>query len=86
MTISIPIKLLYEALDLKITIDLTNGDSLTGTLVDLDDYTNVFLEDAVILRNNESKIVKSIYVKGSEINFFILPPALKFVPFLKNKE
>ncbi|RVD92010.1 hypothetical protein TUBRATIS_15040 [Tubulinosema ratisbonensis] len=86
MSISDPIKLLYEALNLKITIDLENGDSLTGNLVDLDDHMNVFLEDAVIINDKGTKIVKSVFVKGSEINFFILPPALKFVPFLQKKK
>ncbi|KCZ81863.1 hypothetical protein H312_00762 [Anncaliia algerae PRA339] len=82
MSESIPFKLLYESLNLKISLDMKNGSSITGILIELDDLMNIQLKNAIILTNSTSKLVKSIYLRGSEINFFVLPPAMKFTPIL----
>lgn len=84
MVVTIPIKTLNEAVNLVLTLDLDNGDMIRGTLVEVDDSMNVVLDNVLLTaRNGEQKSKKSVFIRGSRINFFVLPPALKFAPFLQ---
>lgn len=83
MTVTIPIKVLHEAVGLVVTLDLENNSTVCGRLASIDDSCNVVLEDVEIEESSGRKSArKSIFVRGSRINFFVLPPALKFAPFL----
>lgn len=86
MFITVPIKTLNEALDLVVTLDLDGGDMAQGKLVEIDDSMNVVLEDAKVTKRNSQQVPKkSMFIRGARINFFVLPPALKFAPFLKTE-
>lgn len=83
MEVTVPIKTLHEAMNLVVMMDLDNGSMIRGRLVDVDDAMNATLEDAEITkRDKTTRREKIMFVRGSAINFFVLPPALRFVPFL----
>lgn len=83
MFVTVPIKTLHEAVNLVVTLDLDNGSSVRGRLADIDDHMNATLADVeVTKRDGVATREKSVFVRGSKVNFFILPPALRFAPFL----
>lgn len=82
MNSSIPIKLLYEAQGLEIRIETVNGKIYTGNLKEVDVNMNLILESGkVFLEKNTEVKFSNVVIRGSNIKFFILPPALKFAPF-----
>lgn len=86
MEVTVPIKTLHEAVNLVVVLDLDNGGMIRGRLVDVDDAMNATLEDAELTRRDGTTLrEKSVFVRGSTINFFVLPPALRFAPFLQRK-
>lgn len=83
MSVTVPLKLLHESQGLVVTIETSSGDMYRGHMKEVDDYMNVILEDVSIVAGG-SKHLKctQALVRGSNIRFFVLPPALKFAPFL----
>eukprot|EP00866_Antonospora_locustae_P000441 jgi/Antlo1/441/1771 len=83
MEVTAPIKTLHEAVNLVVVLDLDNGSMIRGRLVDIDDAMNATLEDTELTRRDKTtQHEKSMFVRGSAINFFVLPPAIRFAPFL----
>lgn len=43
----IPVKLLYEAESMKVTVEMKNGETYRGTLISAEDTMNITLEDVI---------------------------------------
>lgn len=87
MKLSVPLKLLYECENFQLTVELDNGIKVTGKLIQMDDLMNLTLDDVVLTEANGHNIkVERMMVRGSLIQFIVLPPILRHSPFLKADE
>jgi len=82
--IGVPIKLLHEAENSVVSVELKTGDLFRGYLMEVEDTMNVRLDDVFVL-NKEGKTihVDQVYLRGSQIRFFVFPDMLKNAPMLK---
>ena len=82
--IGIPIKLLYEAEGMKITVELKSGEIYRGLLVSAEDTMNVSLTEVLrTARNGQISKMPNVYLKGRSIRFIALPDLLKSAPFFQ---
>lgn len=82
--VGIPIKLLYEAEGMKITVELKSGEIYRGLLLGAEDTMNVNLSDVLrTSRTGQISKLPSVYLRGSSIRFIALPDLLKSAPMLQ---
>ena len=84
MSISVPIKLLHEAENHVVTIELKTNDMFRGYLMAAEDTMNVRLDD-VKMTSRDGKVthLDQVYLRGSQIRFIIIPDMLKNAPMFK---
>ncbi|EWM20813.1 small nuclear ribonucleoprotein [Nannochloropsis gaditana] len=82
--VGIPIILLHDAEGGIITVETRTGELYRGLLDEAEDNMNLILRDVTKtnVHGKESK-VELIYIKGSQVNFMILPDMLKKAPMFK---
>ncbi|KAI9093471.1 small nuclear ribonucleoprotein Sm D3-like protein [Phlyctochytrium arcticum] len=84
MSIGVPIKLLHEAEGHIITLELKSGAIYRGKLLDAEDNMNVQLKDIIVTqRDGRQSQLEQVYVRGSQVRFFIVPDMLKNAPMFK---
>ena len=84
MSIGIPIKLLHEAEQHVITVELKSGELYRGYLTDAEDTMNMRLDDVYVTKRNGKTIrYEQIFIRGSQVRFIILPDMLKNSPMFK---
>ncbi|KAL8803647.1 MAG: hypothetical protein Q9182_003062 [Xanthomendoza sp. 2 TL-2023] len=77
-TIGIPIKLLNEAQNHVITLEITSGQVYRGKLIEAEDNMNVQLKDiTVTARDGRVSHLDQVYIRGSHVRFFIVPDMLR---------
>lgn len=83
-TLGIPIKLLHEGEGHVVTVELKNGEIYRGMLNDSEDTMNCQMSN-VTLKARDGRVSKleAVYLRGSQIKFFILPDILKNAPMFK---
>lgn len=82
--IGVPIKLLYEAEGMKITVEMKNGEIYRGLLLGAEDTMNVSLSDVLrTARNGQISKLPNVYLRGSSIRFIALPDLLKSAPIFQ---
>ncbi|KAG2172500.1 hypothetical protein INT44_006673 [Umbelopsis vinacea] len=85
MSIGIPIKLLHEAQGHIITLELKTGQLYRGKLYDAEDNMNVQLKEVTVTaRDGRVSQLEQVYIRGSQVRFFIVPDMLKNAPMFKN--
>lgn len=83
--IGVPLKLLYEAHGLIVSIELETGQTYRGKLVGIEDNMNVQLRDVTIThRDGHITLAEGCFLRGSHIRFFSLPDNLRHSPIFKN--
>ncbi|KAJ3181771.1 small nuclear ribonucleoprotein Sm D3 [Geranomyces variabilis] len=83
-SIGVPIKLLHEAEGHIITLELKSGAIYRGKLLDAEDNMNVQLTSILVTqRDGRQSQLEQVYVRGSQIRFFIVPDMLKNAPMFK---
>lgn len=83
-SVGIPIKLLYEAEGMKITVELKSGEIYRGLLLGAEDTMNVSLSEVLrTSRTGQISKMPSVYLRGSSIRFIALPDLLKSAPMLQ---
>ena len=66
MSIGIPIKLLHEAEQHVITVELKSGELYRGYLTDAEDTMNMRLDDVYVTKRNGKQIRhEQIFIRGS---------------------
>lgn len=82
--VGVPIKLLYEAEGMKISVEMKNGEIYRGLLLGAEDTMNVSLSE-VLRTARDGKISKlpNVYLRGSSIRFIALPELLKSAPLFQ---
>jgi small nuclear ribonucleoprotein D3 len=82
--LGVPIKLLFEAEGMKITVEMKSGEIYRGLLVSAEDTMNVGLSDVLkTARNGQVSKLPNIYLRGSSIRFIALPDLLKSAPIFQ---
>lgn len=82
--IGIPIKLLYEAEGMKISVEMKNGEIYRGLLLGAEDTMNVSLSEVLrTARNGRISKLPNVYLRGSSIRFIALPDVLKSAPIFQ---
>ncbi|KAI4118819.1 MAG: hypothetical protein LQ345_001212 [Seirophora villosa] len=77
-TIGIPIKLLNEAQNHVVTLEITSGQVYRGKLIEAEDNMNVQLKDiTVTARDGRVSHLDQVYIRGSHVRFFIVPDMLR---------
>ena len=77
----LPIKILHEAVDLIVSIELVTGDIYRGTLIEMEDNMNCQLENlTVTAKDGQVSKLERVYIRGSQIVFFVLPELLQNAP------
>ncbi|KAL9603078.1 MAG: hypothetical protein Q9219_001442 [cf. Caloplaca sp. 3 TL-2023] len=78
-TIGIPIKLLNEAQNHVVTLEITSGQVYRGKLIEAEDNMNVQLKDiTVTARDGRVSHLDQVYIRGSHVRFFIVPDMLRY--------
>lgn len=84
MSIGIPIKLLHEAKNQVVTLELKSGEQYRGHLIDVDDTMNCLMEKVhYTSKTGEKEYLHKIQIRGSKICFVIVPDILKYAPMFK---
>jgi small nuclear ribonucleoprotein D3 len=82
--VGVPIKLLYEAEGMKITVEMKSGEIYRGLLLGAEDTMNVSLSDVLrTARNGQISKLSNVYLRGSSIRFIALPDLLKSAPIFQ---
>eukprot|EP01028_Stygiella_incarcerata_P002451 TRINITY_DN1459_c0_g2_i1.p1 TRINITY_DN1459_c0_g2~~TRINITY_DN1459_c0_g2_i1.p1 ORF type:complete len:119 (-),score=28.36 TRINITY_DN1459_c0_g2_i1:142-498(-) len=84
MSIGIPIKLLYEAMGHKVTVELVSGEMYRGLLADVEDTMNMQLSDVTVTaRDGRARALGHCFIRGSKIRFIVVPDILKQAPLFQ---
>ncbi|CAB9511316.1 ribonucleoprotein Sm D3 [Seminavis robusta] len=79
--VGVPVKLLFEAEGMKVTVELKNGEIFRGLLLSAEETMNLSLKDVLrTARNGQIKKLPTVYLRGSSIRFIALPELLKNAP------
>jgi small nuclear ribonucleoprotein D3 len=71
------IDILQESLNMILTVETLEGISYKGIVIEVDDYMNIHLKDVdVNYKDNTVQYKKNIFIRGTSIKYFILPPIL----------
>mmetsp|Transcript_16161 Transcript_16161/g.23013 ORF Transcript_16161/g.23013 Transcript_16161/m.23013 type:complete len:110 (+) Transcript_16161:122-451(+) len=80
----IPVKLLYEAEGMKVTVEMKNSEIYRGLLISAEDTMNMTLSDVVrTRRNGQVSKLPSVYLRGGQVRFISLPELLKNAPVFR---
>ncbi|KAJ3198719.1 small nuclear ribonucleoprotein Sm D3, partial [Clydaea vesicula] len=78
--------LLHESSGHIITLELKSGYSYRGKLLDAEDNMNVQLKDITVTsRDGKVSQLDQVYIRGSQVRFFVVPDMLKNAPMFHNK-
>jgi small nuclear ribonucleoprotein D3 len=83
--VSVPIKLLHEAIGHTVTIEARTGELYRGHLLHSEDNMNCLIENVVRTNRDGSKTaMEQVFIRGSQVRFFVVPDMLKHAPMFKN--
>ena len=87
LVVSTPLKLLHESVGHVITLELKSGELYRGHLMHAEDNMNCLME-SVKMTGKDGKMIQldQVFLKGSQIRFFVVPDQLKHAPFFKTFE
>ncbi|KAJ1652038.1 small nuclear ribonucleoprotein Sm D3 [Dispira simplex] len=84
MAIGVPVKLLHESEGHIVTLEMKNGQTYRGKLLQAEDNMNVQLRDIIVTaRDGQVSKLDQVYIRGSFVRFFIVPDMLKNAPMFK---
>ncbi|KAJ2659930.1 small nuclear ribonucleoprotein Sm D3 [Coemansia sp. RSA 1200] len=87
MSIGVPVKLLHESQGHIITLELKTGQLYRGHLAETEDNMNVQLRDITVTgRDGRTSHLKRVYIRGSNVRFFVVPDMLKNAPMFKRMD
>lgn len=79
--VGVPIKLLFEAEGMKVTVEMKNGEIYRGLLVSAEETMNMILTEVIrTARNGHISKLPNVYLRGSGVRFIALPDLLKNAP------
>ncbi|KAH3902012.1 probable Small nuclear ribonucleoprotein Sm D3 [Saccharomycodes ludwigii] len=84
---SIPIKLLNEAQGHIVSLELENGETYKGKLLESEDNMNIQLQDCIVTGRDNQQIthMDHVFIRGSNVRFIVVPDMLQHAPMFKKK-
>lgn len=71
----VPVILLHDTQGMIVTVETKSGETYRGLLDDSEDNWNVTLRDASMIRRDGSTArLPAVFLRGTTINFVVLPP------------
>ena len=84
MSIGVPIKLLHEAEQHVITVEVKSGELLRGYLTEAEDTMNMRMDDVTVTKPDGQQFhLRQCFIRGSQVHFVIIPDMLKNSPMFK---
>lgn len=84
MTITAPIQLLFEAIDMRVSVEARAGTIYEGKLVSVEPTLSVTISNCTITHpTGQREIAQTVMLRGSEVRFVSVPSALVDSPVLK---
>ncbi|KAJ1975603.1 small nuclear ribonucleoprotein Sm D3 [Dimargaris verticillata] len=84
MSVGVPVKLLQEAIGHIVTLEMKNGHTYRGKLLESEDNMNVQVGDVTATaRDGQVSKLEQIFIRGSHIRFVIVPDILKHAPMFQ---
>ena len=84
MSIGVPLKLFHEAKNHVVTVELKSNELYRGHLIEVDDTMNCLLENCQYTgKDGNKKYFDKIYIRGSQIQFVLIPDMFKNAPMFK---
>ena len=78
------VRLLHEAEGHAVTLELRSGELYRGQLAAVEDSMNVQLRGVThTARDGRVSKLESVYIRGSQLRFAVLPDVLKAAPLFK---
>ncbi|GMI52179.1 hypothetical protein ScalyP_jg4444 [Parmales sp. scaly parma] len=82
--IGIPLILLHDGEGAIITVETKNGDMYRGFLFEAEDTMNLVMKKAIYTdAAGRTKTLDSVFIRGSQILFVVLPTMLRHAPMFK---
>jgi small nuclear ribonucleoprotein D3 len=82
---SLPVKLLHEAIGHTISIELKSGEMYRGHLMNAEDNMNVLLEGVTVTgKDGKAMNLEQVYLRGSQIRYFVVPDMLRHAPMFRS--
>ena len=79
-----PQKILTEAIGMTVSVELQTGQLYRGKLLYVEDNMNLQLKDVVVTaRDGQVSAAEQVFVRGSQVRFFVLPDNLRHSPVFK---
>lgn len=81
MSVGVPIKLVHEAKNHVITIEVKTGEVYRGYMVEIDDTMNCLIENCHFTASDgKTSYFDQVYIRGSQIRFVIVPDMFRNAP------
>ena len=82
--VGIPIVMLHEGEAHIVSVEMKNGNLYRGQMDSSEDNWNMLLKNCILTKpNGDQSAVKTVYLRGDQVNFVVLPPMLKEAPVFK---
>lgn len=83
MAITAPIQLLFEAIDMRVSVEVRSGTIYEGKLISVEPTLSVTLSECTITRpTGQKETAQTVMLRGSEVRFVSIPNALSNSPVL----
>ncbi|GBG32989.1 Small nuclear ribonucleoprotein Sm D3 [Hondaea fermentalgiana] len=83
--LSVPIRLLLEGIGHPVTVEMKNGESYRGQLVEAETTMNLQLSGAThTARNGQRRKLEHAYLRGTSVKFIVLPDFLREATIFKS--
>jgi len=83
----IPIALLHESEGHTVTVELKNGNLYRGHLLQAEDNMNCLIEGvSCTAKTGKTTNLEQVYLRGSQIRFFVLPDMLRHAPMFRGRK
>lgn len=84
MTVTAPVQLLFEAIDMRVSVESRSGIIYEGKLASVEPTLSVIISDCTITHpTGQKETAHTIMLRGSEVRFVSVPDALMNSPVLK---
>mmetsp|Transcript_20837 Transcript_20837/g.67112 ORF Transcript_20837/g.67112 Transcript_20837/m.67112 type:complete len:135 (+) Transcript_20837:94-498(+) len=82
--VGVPVILMHDGEGTIVTVECKNGDLYRGFLDETEDNFNAVLKDATKTTADGKRVqIDHIFIRGSQICFFVFPTMLKKAPMFK---
>lgn len=83
MAITAPVQLLFEAIDMRVSVEVRSGTIYEGKLVSVEPTLSVTISDCTIIHpTGQKETAQTVMLRGSEVRFVSVPNALAESPVL----